>query len=189
MQALLFTMLTSFILIKYKWDLFKKESTKFKIKQRNVEYSTVWVYENSFSLIVKAHSVRVLQSRVIKIFTKKKNFNKLYSVLGRDSFISSGIILKNYSDETQRHLKKKTKNWVCGAMAIKALSQGPQILEMDNLFGKKELLLRKLFLYKLQISWAFFKIFYLNFNFIKKPKRRIKRWSKKKYFKLGLGTE
>lgn len=158
-----------------------------KVTLRNPDFAAAWAYplqsRPNFSF-----QAQLKKSSFVKIFTKATNFNKLFINTSTGFFLSPGIILKQYSDPTARHLKKKTKTWVYTLIALKRITKTPWIMEFHDLFGKKEFLLKRIFSQKITVNWFFLKIFYLPNTGTQKPRRRIKRWIKKKYFQLKDNT-
>lgn len=151
--------------------------------QRNPDFAALWAY-SGFLRPAFTLANQTLRSDFVKFFTKKTNYNKLFIVASINFFLSPGIILRHYSDSTTRHLKKRTKTWIYSLMALKKITQSPWVVEFSDLFGKKEFLLKKIFTQKIPVSWFFFKVFFTLHSSIKKPRRRIKRWVKKKYFRM-----
>lgn len=125
------------------------------------------------------------KNHILKIFTKVTNLNKLYMVCNNKVFLSSGIILRFIKASTRRSLKKRMKVWYGYLKAGRLIFKNPLIVWFNDLIGKKTLLLNKLQNSGIAISWVFFRIFYLNYSHQLKTKRRIKRWVKKKYFRLS----
>lgn len=120
--------------------------------------------------------------RVSFWFTKNTNLQKLY-VSGENFFLSPGIILL-FSKTPFKFLKKKLKTWISFISALKILYPSPSIIYMNNMFGYKYNLIEKMLKDDKTFLWIFIKLFYLNFIYIKKKKKRIKRWVLKKYFRF-----
>lgn len=126
-----------------------------------------------------------MRLHILKIFTKNTNLNKLYMFCNNLIFFSPGIILRFIKAKDQRSLKKRIKVWYGFVKASIVVFKNPLIVWFDSLVGKKALFLNKFVRSGLTISWVFFKMFYLTYNLNTKKKRRIKRWVKKKYFRLS----
>ena len=122
---------------------------------------------------------------ILKIFTKLTNYNKLYMVCTNKIFLSPGIILRFIKASNRRSLKKRIKVWYGFIKAGDQVFKNPVIVWFNDLIGKKSLLLNKLANSSVKISWIFFKMFYISYVLNTKKNRRIKRWVKKKYFRLS----
>lgn len=110
-------------------------------------------------------------------FTKNTNLEKLfvYSKLG---FFSPGIVLI-CMQTPYKFLKKKLKTWMYYIDVFEKVFLNPSVLYFKNMFGYKYKIIEK-FLKKtnnLKIFWIFIKLFYLNFIFIKKKKKKNKTLS------------
>lgn len=151
---------------------------------KNPTFASAWAYEGLLppSRFMKIHCTI---SNVVLIFTKRRNHNKLYMSASTGLFLSPGIILRSYSDPEAKHLKKKQKAWAYSMQALKRVTRRPWVAEFRDLYGKKEYVLKKIISYKIPISWLFFRVAYRVDNKELKPRRRIKKWVKKKYFRLG----
>lgn len=151
--------------------------------KRNPSFTAAWAYEIQPR---PTHTLtnHITSSDFVKFFTKKRNYNKLFIAASTGFFLSPGIVLRHYSDPEVRHLKKRPKTWVHALTALVKVSHRSWVVELSDLFGKKEFLLRRIFTQKLPVSWFFFRMALLNPIPSLKPKRRIKRWVKKKYFRL-----
>lgn len=158
-------------------------TTPIKAPTRNPDFAAAWAY-NVLSVTPRSLSTQTLRSDFVKFFTKQRNPNKLYVVALKNFFLSPGIVLRHYSDPEARHLKKRTKTWVYTITALKKVTTKPWVAEFSDLFGKKEFLLKRLFAQKIPVSWFLFRAFYLTRSGGCKPRRRIKKWVKKKYFRL-----
>lgn len=114
-------------------------------------------------------------------FTKNTNLEKLF-VVGFNMFLSSGIIL-NFLNTPYKFLRRRLKTWYGYINAFFKLFPFSSLLYFTNIFGNKYLLMEKIIKNKYKNIFIFIKFFYLNFIFIKKKKKRIKRWVTKKYYR------
>lgn len=114
-------------------------------------------------------------------FTKNTNLEKLF-VVGYKMFLSSGIIL-NYLNTPYKFLRKRLKTWFGYLTAFFKLFPFTSLMYFTNMFGNKFNLIERVLKLKKKKIWIFVKLFYLNFIFIKKKKKRIKRWITKKYYR------
>lgn len=150
---------------------------------RNPDFASAWAY-GFLTRTTQYLNVQTVRSNFVKFFTKNRNPNKLYLTADRSFFLSPGIVLRHYSDPTARHLKKRPKTWVYTVTALSKATTRPWVVEFSDLFGKKEFLLKRIFVQKIPVSWFLFRAFFLSRGFGTKPRRRIKKWVKKKYFRL-----
>ena len=123
---------------------------------------------------------------ILHLFTKKRNFCKIYSYSTPNIFLSPGIILRFLKLHRRRALRKHKRVWIGLIKALKILLYRPVILYFDNLFGMRLSLFERLVKRKFIKIWIFIRLFYLNFTLKSKTRRRIKRWLRKKYYKLGI---
>ena len=130
-----------------------------------------------------------LHPEIINIFTKKKNWNKLYVQGGKGFFLSSGIILRYLKQKEMRCAKKRLKTWYTYLKAIKIIQKKIFIVKFDDLFGKKSLFFDKMCQSKIKIHWFLIRLFYKDYTLPKRGQRRIKRWVKKKYFQFGINEK
>lgn len=163
---------------------------KYDIENLNIN-KVVFFYEFFQTPVLAIHPRFHKKIEWIKFFTKPKNFNKLYVNSNKGIFLSPGIVLRFVKALSKKFLKKKHKCWIGAVHALKILAIHPTIITFDNLFGKKFYLLEKLLKRKTKINiiWIFIKFFYLHFQPNTKPKSRIKRWIKKKYFQLSVNEK
>ena len=152
-------------------------------RTRNPEFASAWAFD-SLSLTPRGLVTQTTRSDFVKFFTKNRNPNKLYLMASKNFFLSPGIVLRHYSDPEARHLKKRPKTWVYTVTALSKVTSRPWVAEFSDLFGKKEFLLKRLFAQKIPVSWFLFRAFFLTRSPGHKPRRRIKKWVKKKYFRL-----
>jgi hypothetical protein len=162
-------------------------TSKQALINRNPDFASAWAY-GFLTNTPQYLSVQTARSNFVKFFTKARNPNKLYLTADRSFFLSPGIVLRHYSDPEARHLKKRPKTWVYTVTALSKATTRPWVVEFSDLFGKKEFLLKRLFVQKIPTSWFLFRAFFLSRGFGNKPRRRIKKWVKKKYFRLTSST-
>lgn len=117
-----------------------------------------------------------------KWFTKNANVQKLF-VYTKLGFLSSGIIL-TFAKLKKKSLKKSFRVWALTVTYFKRLFFLPLIIWYKNIFNYKYSMLVKKIKSKINIVWIFIKLFYLNFIFVKKKKKSIKKWVYKKQFRL-----
>lgn len=173
-------------------DDFKVECSKKKLNLamlKNIYVS----YLNKFNLQSKAKQALITLSLIkhesLDVFTKKRNFNKLYVNSSKNIFLSPGIVLRFLKQNDSKYLKKRLKTWHGYIKAIKILQKNSFILRFRDLYGKKGILMQKLLKSKLNISIIFIRFFYLQFSLHVKKKRRIKRWIKKKYYQIEINEK
>ena len=188
-NPIIYPVLPTFFSTKQKYLTILQKISKVQLKRRNIDYAHEWAYETLLDQprrFEKIYSRKHTIAPLYKFFCKSTNQNKLYSWSSKKLFTSPGIIVRYANDTQLKFLKKRGKTW---ANTLKALlpSMGKRnIFEFDNLFGKKEILLKRLVKRKAPNSWFIFNLFFLNYVYSKKPKRRIKRWIKKKYYRLSV---
>lgn len=119
-----------------------------------------------------------------KWFSKKNNMQKLY-FKAHIYFLSSGMVVNTFK-RPFKFLKKRVRIWNVVAKWYKKLFLFPTILWLNNLYGYKLNLLKLFMRKKVYFFSVFVQFFFLNFIFIKKKKKRIKRWIKKKYFSVEV---
>lgn len=118
------------------------------------------------------------------IFFKKKNINKLY--LNNDYlFLTPGIVLK-YNNLLKKNLKNKSNMWNLFFIMFTKIKNFTLSWQLHNFFLFNNKIIRLLIKFNLINSWIFLNFF--KQKFIKKYKtvRRIKKWIKKKYFKINI---
>lgn len=188
----IYPMLPAFFNTKQSYLTILQKISRVQLRRRNIDYAHEWVYEIFLGRSRRFDKI-YLRKRVItpqyKFFCKRTNQNKLYSCSSKKLFISPGIIVRyvNGVNGVQlKFLKKKSKTWA-NTLKILLLFMGQcNVFVFDNLFGKKEILLKRLVKRRALNSWFIFNLFFLNYGYSKKPKRRIKRWIKKKYYRLSI---
>ena len=149
----------------------------------NYLYNFIFFFKNS-RLNFKKKNKFLLTNHLIRSsvwFTKNTNLEKLF-VVGFKLFLSPGIVL-NFLNTPYKFLRRKQKTWFGFITAYLRLNINLSLLYFTNLFGFKKSLLEKLFRLKRKNFLIFIKLFYLNFIFIKKTKKRIKRWVTKKFYR------
>ena len=124
----------------------------------------------------------LLNLTITQWFTKKSNIEKVYFVAHK-YFLSAGMVVATLK-KPFKYLKKKLKIWTITARWYAQIFLLPTILWFENLYGYKFSLMKYMLKRKITFAHVFIKLFYLNFNIMQKPKKRIKRWIKKKYFSL-----
>lgn len=185
MQILSFT-----VLPQIKNNYLKKINFQIKLQKHDIlalnVNKVVFFYDflqnSALNIVSKNHA----QIELLNVFTKTKNLNKLYLNSNKNLFLSPGIILRFIKALSKKYLKKKHKCWSGAVQAVKLLINSPVIVFFQNLFGKKFFFFEKLLKNNVKIIWVFIQLFYLNYHPQTKPKKRIKRWVKKKYFQLSV---
>ena len=165
----------------FSFDLVLKEQ---EIETCEILINYFMFFKNKPKLFFKKKK-KILTKAFIKSsvwFTKNSNLEKLF-VVGYQMFLSPGIVLK-FLDTPYKFLRNKIKTWYGFIEAFYRLFPEGAVIVLKNLFGKKYKLLIKFFKKKSKKTWIFIKLFYLNFIFIRKKKKRIKKWVSKKYFRF-----
>lgn len=184
-------MLPNFFVTKRKHVSVLEKLLNPELKRRNVDYAHEWSYTSlsrNLGELRKVYLRKRAVSPLIKFFCKRTNQNKLYVWYSRNIFITPGIVVRYANDNYAqlKFLKKRGKTWANTTKALLPLLPSKLTFEFDNLFGKKEILLKRLTKKRFSNCWYIFRLFFLNFAYGKKPKRRIKRWIKKKYYRLSV---
>ena len=157
------------------------------IKEEELELSkNVFNYFLTFSLQKKKYFIKINKVGQLPLhhsiwFTKNTNLEKLF-VSGYRLFFSPGIIL-NFLDTPYKFLRKRLKTWAGYLTAFFKLFPNNALLYFTNMFGMKYMLIERIGRLKKKNIWLFIKLFFLNFVFKKKKKKRIKRWITKKYYR------
>lgn len=119
-----------------------------------------------------------------KIFFKKKNFNKLY--LNNDYlFLTPGIVLK-FNNLFKKSFKIKTNLWNLFFVMFAKITNFKHIWFVKNFFFNLNKIFRNLIKFNLIFSIIYINLFKKIFFFKKNSVRRVKKWVKKKYFKVGI---
>jgi len=118
------------------------------------------------------------------LFFKKKNINKLF-LNNEYIFLTPGIVLK-FNNLLKKNLKKKSTLWNLFFLMFTKINNFKFIWKLNNFFLNNFKLIRYIKKYNLLHSWVFINLFKQNFKFKYKTVRRIKKWVKKKYFKINI---
>lgn len=118
------------------------------------------------------------------LFFKKKNFNKLY-LNNTYILLTPGIVLK-FNNLFKKNLKKKPTLWNLFFLMFTKINNFKFIWKLNNFFLNNFKLIKFIKKYNLLQSWIFINLFKQNFRFKYKTIRRIKKWVKKKYFKINI---
>lgn len=181
MQILLFTMLHTYNLI--------KEIKLFKLNIEKVNFTKLF-YFNYFYIIqyvsLNTQLPTLTQNLFLttKVFFKKKNFNKLY-VNNDYLFLTPGIVLK-FNNLFKKSFKIKTNLWNLFFIMFVKIQNFKHIWFLKNFFANLSKILRNLSKFSLLNSFVYLNFFKKTFFFKKNSVRRIKKWVKKKYFKVTI---
>lgn len=138
-----------------------------------------------FNLLTFTKFTPIINNLLITlIFFKKKNLNKLY-LNNNYLFLTPGIVLK-YNNLLKKNLKNKSNMWNLFFIMFTKIKNFNLCWHLNNFFLFNNKIIRFLKKFNLINSWIFLNLF--KQNFIKKYKtiRRIKKWIKKKYFKINI---
>ena len=152
----------------------------------NNKTSILFFYNLFYTQSIHFHTyvTKITNLLITLIFFKKKNINKLY-FNNNYLFLTSGIILK-YNNLYSKKLKNKSNMWNLFFIMFTKLTNFNLVWQLKNFFLFNNKLVRLLLKFNLLNSLIFINLF--TQNFIKKYKtiRRIKKWIKKKYFKINI---
>lgn len=180
-QILLFTMLFNYKLIK-DIQLFTINFNQFNFVKL-FYFNYIFIFQHTPSKINLLNLSNYLYLTT-KIFFKKKNFNKLY--INNDYlFLTPGVVLK-FNNLFKKSLKIKTSLWNLFFIMFVKINSFKHIWMINNFFFNLSKILRNLIKFNLVNSFIYLNFFKKKFFLKKNSIRRIKKWVKKKYFKVVI---
>lgn len=155
------------------------------IKYFNIYLPIKFIYKNIIKkTIFKIFWLNQIDVKQVLWFTKLLNLCKLY-VFNKLYFFSPGMVLKFLKIDAVK-FKRKLKTWISYIDFFKKIKEPYTIIIFKKIFGMFQTLLY-IFHKKKLFSFIFFiRTFLLNFIFIKKKKKRIKKWVKKKFYVINM---
>lgn len=118
------------------------------------------------------------------IFLRKTNLNKLY-INNIYLFLTPGIVLK-YNNLFKKNLKNKLNIWNLFFIMFTKIKNFTLCWQLTNFFVNNNKIIRLLIKFNLINSWIFINLFKQKFILRYRTVRRIKKWIKKKYFKINF---